>query len=171
MMSEVEGVWRSGNLLVIHKNAQLPNRCIKTNQPANGQRFRAELYWHHLLIYILLPVYLLLYIIVGGIFQKKAIVYVGLTQKILQKHKRDIFICRIVTILGIGTFFQGTTYKNLLMFFLGLALILGVLIWAFVKLKIVSVERIEGDYIWLRGVCQEYLDMLPPWSTAHKINL
>ena len=46
--STSEGIWRSGNLLVMRKGAQLPDRCVKTNQPAYGKRLKLLLQWHPL---------------------------------------------------------------------------------------------------------------------------
>ena len=45
------GVWRDGRLLVMHKSAQLPDRCVKSNQPADGRLLR-KMYWHHPLIFL-----------------------------------------------------------------------------------------------------------------------
>lgn len=37
------GVWRDGKLLVMHKKAVLPDRCVKCNQPAGGRRLKRSL--------------------------------------------------------------------------------------------------------------------------------
>jgi hypothetical protein len=48
---------------------------------------------------------------------------------------------------------------------LGLLLIIGGMIWGTVKIPVVAAQRIETDYVWIRGVCQEYLASLPEWET------
>ena len=47
---------------------------------------------------------------------------------------------------------------------LGFILILGGLIWGMVKATVVTATRINDDYIWIRGVCKEYLASLPLWQ-------
>src|SRR5687768_8402085 len=41
------GLFRQGNVLVMHKLAPLPDKCIKSNQPAHGRTLRRNLRWHH----------------------------------------------------------------------------------------------------------------------------
>lgn len=40
-----EGVWRNGNLLIMRRNASLPERCVKCNRPATHSRLQ-KLSWH-----------------------------------------------------------------------------------------------------------------------------
>lgn len=40
------GLWRQGNLLVMHKAAPFPNICLKSNLPAT-HRLTRNLSWHH----------------------------------------------------------------------------------------------------------------------------
>lgn len=166
--SDSEEFWRSGRFLVMRKDAQLPDRCIKTNRPANGKRFRANLYWHHPAIYLLILINLLVYAVVAIVVRKKAIVYVGVTEEILQKRRRAIAIAWSVGIIGFfllfsPLFFQSETLSNQLIL-LGFILILGGLIWGMVKATIVTATRINDDYIWIRGACKEYLASLPLWQ-------
>jgi len=39
-----EALYRQGKLLVMHKQAVLPDRCVKSNQPAHGRRLKRKLY-------------------------------------------------------------------------------------------------------------------------------
>ena len=59
------GVWRDGDILVMHKEAVLPDRCIKCNAPCNGYRLKRNLSWHRpawfLLIFISLWIYLIVF--------------------------------------------------------------------------------------------------------------
>jgi len=52
-----QGVWRSGSLLVMHRNARLPDRCVKTNSAENVRRLKRNLSWHHpgLYLWLLVP--------------------------------------------------------------------------------------------------------------------
>lgn len=40
------GAWRDGNLLVMSRDAELPDRCIKCNLPAHGYTLKRNLSWH-----------------------------------------------------------------------------------------------------------------------------
>jgi len=168
MESTSKGIWRSGNLLVIRKGAPLPDRCIKTNQPANGKRFRATLYWHHPAIYLLILLNLLIYVIIATALRKTAIVYVGVTEETLQKRRRAILWGWVVGIAGIILFFSALSLQSGLtmgiLILLSLVLMLGGLIGGIAKATLVKVDRIEDEYIWIRGVTNEYLALLPEWN-------
>src|SRR5687768_6974211 len=45
-ISPYAGLWREGNVMVMHKLAPLPDICLKSNQPAVG-RLKRKLSWHH----------------------------------------------------------------------------------------------------------------------------
>lgn len=163
-----EHIWRSGDLLVMRRGAQLPDRCIKTNQPANGKRFKATLYWHHPLLYLLILINLLVYVIVAIAVRKKAVVYVGVTERTLQKRRRAISWGWGIGIAGIILFFSALSLPSesatVLLAVLGLFLMLGGLGGGIAKATLVDADRIEDEYIWLRGVTNEYLALLPEWD-------
>ena len=168
MESNSEDIWRAGNLLVMRRDAQLPDRCIKTNQPANGKRFKATLYWHHPAIYLLILINLLVYAIVAIIVRKKAVVYVGVTERTLQARRKAILWGWVSGIAGFILFVFAASLQSesamLGLLLLGAALILGGLIVGTAKATLVRVERIEDEYIWIRGVTREYLARLPQWK-------
>src|SRR5436309_2493776 len=71
-------IWRSGPLLVMSQGARLPDRCVKCNAPANGQRLTRKLYWHSPYLYLLILLNLLIYALVAIFVRKKARVEIGL---------------------------------------------------------------------------------------------
>ncbi|MEO1295939.1 MAG: hypothetical protein AAFW75_09065 [Cyanobacteria bacterium J06636_16] len=168
MVSNSEGIWRSGNLLVMQRDAELPDRCIKTNQPANGRRFKATLYWHHPAIYFVLLINLIVYLVVAIIVRKKATVYFGVTEETLRKRRRTILWSCSVGLAGIVLFFAAFSLQSEsvmgTLVFLGFSLILGGLIGGIIKATLVRVARMEDEYIWLRGVNKDYLALLPEWN-------
>ncbi|MCP2730852.1 hypothetical protein [Limnofasciculus baicalensis] len=162
-------IWRAGNILVMRRGAQLPDRCIKTNQPANGKRFKAILYWHHPAIYLVILLNLLIYVIIAIFVRKKAVVYFGVSEEVLQKRRRAILWGWGVGVAGIILFFSALSLQSQLamaIFLLpvGQALMLGGLIGGSARATIVNVYRIEDEYIWIRGVAKEYLALLPEWN-------
>ncbi|MBD2460864.1 hypothetical protein H6G89_07385 [Oscillatoria sp. FACHB-1407] len=169
MVATPEGLWRSGNLLVMRRGAEVPDRCIKTNQPANGKRLRAVLYWHPPLIYLLILLNLLIYALVAVIIRKKAIVYLGITEEILRQRSRLILRCWIIGIAGIVLFiaaFSAPVESASALGVLSLVLMFGGLLWGMFGARLVGVERIDEEYIWIRGVSKDYLDLLPQWNPA-----
>jgi hypothetical protein len=169
MVSNSEGIWRSGNLLVMRKGAQLPDRCVKTNQPANGKRWKATFHWHHPAVYLLILFGFLIYVIVAIAVRKgPAVVYVGVTEETLQKRRRVILWCWGIGIAGIILVFSASSLQSEsamgVLVLLGLVLTLGGLIGGIAKGTIVNVDRIEDEYVWIRGVTNEYLALLPEWN-------
>ena len=46
ILGEKGDLWRDGKLLLIRKGAELPDRCLKCNEPAEGYRLKRTLSWH-----------------------------------------------------------------------------------------------------------------------------
>jgi hypothetical protein len=165
-VSKFEGVWRSGNLLVVRRGAQLPDHCIKTNQSANGKRFKETLYWHHPAIYILALFQPIIYIFVAMAVRKKVVVYLGVTKKTLQKRKQAILWSWGIGIVGIILFLSSVSLLSVypeditsgLLFLLGIVLMIGGLIVG-ARSRLVGIARLGDEYIWIRGVTNEYLGL------------
>ena len=69
-------VWRNNSVLVMTKEALLPNRCIKCNAPAEEQ-LKHRLTWHHPGLYLLALASILIYVVVAMVVRKTATVNVG----------------------------------------------------------------------------------------------
>ncbi len=162
------GVWRQGNLLVMHRNAPLPPRCVKTNQPATGQ-LKRKLYWHHPAVYAALLANIILYAILAAVLSKRATITIGLSEAGFAKRRRVMLISWIGVLGSVGAFVAGIALNPdqndvapwlLLAGFLGF---LGFLIFGLVAARLVTPKKMDDNYIWLKGVHPEYLDQLPPW--------
>lgn len=165
-------VFRKGNQLVMHKGADLPDRCVKSNQPANGLRLRRNLSWHHPLIFLTLFIGILIYVILAIVLRKQATIYVGLSKPWFRKRRRAILIGWGLALLGIaimvGSFVMITDPNGhpswigwgLL---IGLFVLLGGIINGIIGSQIVRPARITDDYVWLKGVHPDYLADLPVW--------
>ena len=80
-------LYRKGRLLVMHKQAVLPDRCVKSNQPVHGRRLKRKLTWHDPVLYFILPVDFLVYLITVLILRKRATIYVGLGEEWFRKRR------------------------------------------------------------------------------------
>jgi len=163
-----ERIWRSGSILVMHRNAVLPDRCVKTNDTAQGRRLKRKLYWHHPALYLLIFVNILIYLIIAVVVRKKATIEIGVSENTLSKRKRAIIIMCVAVLTGISLLVLGsvaTDYPHrVTILLLGLVVLLAVFVWADLKTRLIYPKRIETDYIWIKGVCEEYLASLPEWE-------
>jgi hypothetical protein len=156
------GVWRDRATLVMTKDAQLPDRCVKCNVPTTG-RLRRRLSWHHPAIYLIILVALLIYLIVAMVTRKSATVELGLCEEHLAKRRRNIMISWGLSLLGLAGLILGAVIEDGTVAFLGfLALVAGI-IFAIVAVRLVTPAKIDDKYVWLRGVNQDYLNELPQW--------
>ena len=62
-------------MLVLHKQAPLPDICLKSNLPAT-RRLKRNLQWHHPAVYLALLVNLIVYVVVAMIVQKRATLFI-----------------------------------------------------------------------------------------------
>jgi hypothetical protein len=163
--SKTVGVWRDGKLLVMHRNAELPGRCVKSNQPAEGW-LRRKLTWHNPLLYLLIFISLLVYIIVALIVQKKADIRIGLTQARLSRRRISIAVGWLSFLGGIGICIAGGVIGEdlfLIFLILGLVTSFGGAIYGLMASRMVSATKITDEYVWLQGIHPDYLDQLPTW--------
>ncbi len=163
-------MWRLGKKsLVMHKNAEMPNRCVKSNQPST-RHLKRSLSWHHPGWYALIIVCgLIPYVIAALLVRKTATIYVGLSEEWFARRQRDMLISWTISLLGIAFLITGIALVDesefaVAMIPLGILLLLGGLIYGVVRVRIVEVKKIKDDYIWLNGCCPEYLDELPEWT-------
>jgi hypothetical protein len=160
------GVWRTGNLLVMQKGAHLPNRCLICNQPASVQ-FPKRMYWHHPGLYLLILLNLFIYLIAALIARKKADVVLPLCGEHAEKRKRATKIGGLSMWAGVvlmaGAFTQingkGLAFPLLLLGgFLGL--FVGAIVYSIASNRIVP-KKIDDYHVWLRKVSASYLAALP----------
>jgi len=154
------GVWRRLNKLVMSRNAELPDRCVKCNAPAGGIRLTRKLYWHPPAWYLLICAGILIYAIAALIVRKQATIQVGLCQQHFLKRKRDIAITWSLVGAMLLSFILAIA-KFPMLSFLGLALLIAAVAYGIVTLQPVTPNKITDQEIWLNGVNKAYLDLLP----------
>jgi hypothetical protein len=162
-----DGVWRQGNLLVMHKRAQLPPICIKSNQPSS-QWLKRKLAWHEPWIVVTVLAGLLIYVILALILTKRATIYIGLSDEWMARRKSRMICCWIpgltfLALMPLGIAMTVTTDQGgwLLVMLVGFIGALIVLVAGQSLVGLVNPQRISDDYVWLKGVNREYLNRLP----------
>ena len=166
--SPFEGLWRQGNVLVMHRSAPLPEICLKSNDKAT-RRLPRSLSWHHPAIFILVVISPLIYIIVALILRKTATIQLPLTDAWFARRRQRMMIA------------WGLFLACVLLFFLGCSLIerndaagllialsicggLGAAIYGLIACRLVAPTRMTDQYIWLKGVHPDFLNRLEVWQ-------
>lgn len=162
------GLWREGNRLVMRKDAELPDRCVRCNEPAHGYRLKRRLSWHHPAFYLFLLFNLIIYVIVALIVRKTAKIEVGLCEAHVRARTRAILVGWLGSLGGIGLMIfgamnSGPGAQNDLgwMILVGLLLLLVSLIFGASKAPPVVPTRIDANFVWLKRVSPAFLAALP----------
>ena len=167
------GLFRQGNVLVMHKNAPLPDRCIKSNEPAHGRTLRRNLRWHPPLVYLALLVHLFVYIIIAVILMKSATIHIGLTERWIAKRRIIIAASWLLVLLGVGLFAGGIaiaeqqTNATPILMISGIVLGIGAAIYGLMAARLVYPSKITDTHVWLKGVHPDYLNGLPNWPLPY----
>lgn len=156
------GIWRDGSTLVMTKDAQLPDRCVKCNAFTDG-RLRRKFTWHHPAIYLLIFVALLIYFIVAMVTRKRATVDLGLCDEHRAKRRTYIWISWLLALGGIAGFVLAILANDGTPAFIGVLLLLTAIVFAVITTRLVYPSKIDDRFVWLKGVNAEYLNQLPSW--------
>jgi len=160
--SNTEELWNDGKTLVMTHKATLPDRCIKCNQPAEGYRLKRHLVWHSPWLYLLILIQILLYIIVALIVRKRATIEIGLCKKHRRIRKNSILINWLIFLLGLAGLFLGLSLPNMTLLIVGVGLVLVSLVVSLSQtITMVYPQRINNEYIWLRGVSKKFITEFP----------
>src|SRR5262245_61597309 len=149
------GIWRDGKKLVMTKMAELPNVCVKTNQPADGW-LRRKMYWHQPAIYVLLVISPVIYAIVALIVRQKADIRVGLCADRIKRRRWSMAVAVLFGLAGVGLFVMGIRLAGPQPDDVAPFLMLGGVVVAIIAAivgvtltRIVRPERITKDYVWI----------------------
>lgn len=152
-----DGIWRDGALLIMRKDAVLPDRCVKCNTPAEGLRLRRNLSWHPSGWYVLLLISIPIYVIAALIVRKTAKIEIGLCANHKSRRRRAIAVGWVLSLAGLGLLVYGISAEIGWVLLIGVVLLLGGLIYGLVGAQTVVPSRIDQQYVWLKKVHPDYL--------------
>jgi hypothetical protein len=155
------GVWRDGDTVVMHKTARLPDYCIKCGVEANGTHLRKKLSWHHPALALLVLAGLLIYLIVALIVRKSATVDLSLCADHLRKHRTAVIATWLMFLIGLAFMVLAIGAESGGSAGFGLLLLFGSAISALTWARVVTVQKIDDNYVWLRRIDENFLAMLP----------
>lgn len=81
-------MWRDGRLLVVKKGEVFPDRCVKTNDPAQGSRLRQTVDWHHPVVHLAHLATPLAYAAIAAVVAWTATFDVGLGDRWRRRRRR-----------------------------------------------------------------------------------
>ncbi|HTN74874.1 MAG TPA: hypothetical protein VL096_06490 [Pirellulaceae bacterium] len=164
-----DGLWRQDKLLVMRKDALLPDRCVKSNQPTK-RRLKRNLVWYPKWLLITLLGGWLPYVILVLVLQKKATIQIGLTEEWLSRRWQRIGIAWGLVLLGFALFAGGIAMLDQVevlggvMMLSAIFMLLGGAIYGLMSARMVYPKKIDDRFVWLQGVAPEYLAELPIWT-------
>ena len=168
--SGFDGLWRQGNVLVMHKQAPLPPICLKSGQPAT-QWLRRKLIWHPPWVALTVLIAIPVYIVVALILTKRATIVIGLTEEWAARRWRRILIAVGLFVTGVAmvvaAFWLGSQGGESEVWFVllppGIVCALAAAAYGQYACRLVWPQRITDQYVWLKGVHPSFLEHLPPW--------
>ena len=83
-----KGCWRIGkDVLFVSRGADLPDRCVKCNDPARRPTKERKFYWHSSWLYLLIIISIVVYAIAAAIVRKKVILSPALCAQHARKRR------------------------------------------------------------------------------------
>jgi hypothetical protein len=156
------GVWQEGNLVVAIKDATFPNRCIKCNEMAEPERITRKLSWHNPSLFFVL--YLcgpLIYMIASAITSKKLTVHLPLCTKHKERRKMLTMVGGVIVGLAILATIPAALSGGIEGFGFAVGLLLVGAIIVGIGQALVRATKIENDYVWIKGACNDFRHQLP----------
>jgi phosphate starvation-inducible membrane PsiE len=163
-----DGPWRHGNVLVMKKGVPLGHACLKCGDAATT-RLPRTLAWHHPALYLLIFAGLILYLILGLVLRQTASVHIPLCAACDARRKRNlgigwaIFLVSVALLVAGGSVIDDHDTLGGALLIAGGVLLLVSAIWA-AAVQLVTVQRMDGSYVWIRKAGQGLLGQLPPWQ-------
>lgn len=169
MSKDGQGVWRKGKVLVLNRGAELPDRCVRCNEPASEQLSR-KLYWHTPWLYFGILLSLPVYLIMALVVRKKAVIDIPLCGKHASRRRMVIkgtwlFVGLSFALVCVAQLVGDPSgdIEGLLLVALGLGIIVVPLsiVFASAFTRPVIPRKIDDYYIWLGKCSKKYLEGLP----------
>lgn len=158
--------YREGDFLVIRDGAELPNRCIHTNEevPPSGWRKKKQVAWTPQWVFITILLSPLVLILLGVLLQKKAKITYSMSPAARGRLIRKRLIWLGISALGVAIAVIGGNFlssdASLIAVFGGILLGFIGIVGSLVQNALAVRGHRDGRFT-LKGCCREYLDSLP----------
>ena len=154
--SNIINVWRDSGLLVLTGNSVLPMRCLRCNSSSSVKPRIVKIDYF--------PKYnLATWLLAGFLHWKRFTLGLPLCFRHTLGRVVSTALGILLIFVGIGFVVASIGYNRTLLYYPGFfVLISGFLVVAF-KGNPISVQKVETNYLWLRGIDKSYLAPLPQW--------
>jgi hypothetical protein len=165
-LEEACAAWIDKRALVVRRGAELPDRCLKCNAPAEGFRFTRTVSWIRPIWLILLIspiVFLIAYLLVRW----SAKISVGVCPRHRKMRRRAIVLGWLAALAGIAVFILGSVAPKGAENFVilgGFLLVIGGLVGGSLGSRILSPTKIDKNFVWLANVSPVYLAQFRDWN-------
>ena len=166
---ELPGLFRKGNQLVMHRRANLPARCLKTNLPADRWLERT-VNWHPPFVTVLMLLGPLPFIVGFMVTRKQARLNIPMSEARFWRRRFQLLIAWFIVLVGISLFVAGVMNTGMRrdelvawLILSGIASFLIGVIFAVIIASPVAAAKMTASHVWLKKVHPEVLDMLPVW--------
>ena len=166
-----QGLWRDKRDLVMHKDAKLPNVCVKTGVQTTHAGVVRKLSWHSPWLALAILINLIVFVILALVLSKRATIEIPLSDEARARRKSNLMFCWLAGLASLaamfGCIFLLVNSQDVHPVFVGgifvglISMIVAVMIGQGVS-RILRPTRITKTHIWLRGVHSNILDDLPP---------
>jgi len=143
-----------GSCLLVPREYAFPPVCLKTGEEIDlCEPITKKIYWYHPAWLCLLLVNLLIFLIVVGCIQKKAVVTFQLSNKVRSKHRKFLAFIWSSFLAGllilVAACFAVVDYSEILALIASLLMVSSI-ITGIVMGRLVKPVRIDERHVWLR---------------------
>jgi hypothetical protein len=153
--------WRDGDLLVLAPDAVLPDRCVKTDLPADGRTVDVALLWHQPAVYWLLVLNPIVYLVVARAVGTSVVVTVPVTQTTLGAARRARWLVAALLAAGATAWVCAALLARAELFWPGVALMALSIPVYLLGARFIRVRRLEDERVWIAGASVNFLARLP----------
>lgn len=161
-------VWRSGKKLIMNRDAILPPRCVKCNEPAEENTITRKIYWIPGAYYLLILISPIILLIVAALVRKRAEVTFCICPRHRAKYRMLNWTAAGLFLSSIGLFFGGAAMVGgnfgAILLLLGFVALLASLFVAAYGGRVVYASRIDKEMLTLKGAGPEFLAQFPEWT-------
>ncbi len=149
-------IWRTGNIVHMDRDAELPPRCVRCNAPAQT-RLARRMYWHSPWWALTIFAGLITYAIVALVVRKRADVAVGLCEQHAKRRRKLLLIAWSSAFAGLGSCAALTSTSAPTGMVLGLVGVIAALLIGQRQASVLRPVRIDAREVRLRGAAEPFL--------------
>jgi hypothetical protein len=165
------GIWHDRAILIMNRQAILPDRCVLCNMPADGGRLGRTYSWMPQWVYLFLLLGLIPFVIVAVILQKRAKLQVGICPVHRSRRIRNILISLAAVFGGIVLMIGGPMFASsnpqadalaIIGVMGGIVVIFAGILFGAYGARVMIPKKIDDYFLWLKGADPEFLLLFPP---------